>query len=46
MAAFNALGGFLGSKLAIAKGNKFIRIIFLFVLIATLSKLGYDLFLH
>ncbi len=46
MAACNALGGFMGSKMAIAKGNKFIRIFFLIVIIATLCRLGYDVFLH
>ena len=46
MAVFNAMGGFLGSKFAIAKGNKFIRTFFLMVIIATLCRLGYDVFLH
>lgn len=46
MAVCNAVGGFLGSKMAIAKGNKFIRTFFLIVIIATLCRLGYDVFLH
>jgi uncharacterized membrane protein YfcA len=46
MAICNALGGFLGSKMAIQKGNKFIRTFFLIVIIATLCRLGYDVFLH
>ena len=46
MAICNAMGGFLGSKMAIAKGNKFIRRFFLLVIIATLCRLGYDVFLH
>ncbi len=46
MAVCNALGGYLGSKLAIKKGNQFIRIFFLIVIIATLCRLGYDVFLH
>jgi uncharacterized membrane protein YfcA len=46
MAVFNAMGGLLGSKFAIAKGNKFIRTFFLMVIIATLCRLGYDVFLH
>ena len=45
MVVFNAAGGFVGSKLAILKGNSFIRIIFLCVVSATLLKLGYDYFL-
>ena len=46
MAFCNAVGGFIGSRLAIAKGNKFIRKVFLLVIIATLCRLGYDVFLH
>ena len=46
MAFCNALGGFLGSKMAIKRGNQFIRTIFLIVIIATLCRLGYDVFLH
>ncbi len=46
MAICNAFGGALGSKMAIAKGNKFIRTIFLCVILATLGRLGYDVFFH
>lgn len=45
MAICNALGGIVGSKMAISKGNGFIRTIFLMVIIGTLCRLGYDLFL-
>ncbi len=41
MAACNALGGFLGAKLAILRGNKFIRIFFLCVVVATILRLAY-----
>ena len=44
MAFSNALGGFLGAKLAINKGNQFIRIFFLIVVIGTLIRFGYDVF--
>jgi len=44
MAFSNALGGFLGAKLAISKGNNFIRIFFLVVVIGTLIRFGYDVF--
>jgi uncharacterized protein len=44
MAASNALGGAIGANLAIAKGNKFIRIFFLFIVIATLLRFMYDIF--
>jgi uncharacterized membrane protein YfcA len=45
MAICNALGGWLGAKLAIKKGNGFIRIFFLIVVIGTLIRFGYDVFL-
>lgn len=45
MAFFNALGGWVGAKLAIKKGNTFIRKFFLFVVILTLLRFGYDVFL-
>lgn len=44
MAVCNALGGFLGSKLAIKKGNAFIRVFFLIVVIIALIRFGYDVF--
>jgi uncharacterized membrane protein YfcA len=44
MAASNALGGILGARLAIAKGNKFIRIFFLLIVVATLLRFTYDVF--
>jgi len=43
-AASNALGGWLGAKLAINKGNGFIRIFFLVVVIGTLVRFAYDVF--
>lgn len=45
MAMCNALGGWIGAKIAIKKGNGFIRTIFLIVVIATLIRFGYDVFL-
>ncbi|OYZ02626.1 MAG: hypothetical protein B7Y37_02225 [Sphingobacteriia bacterium 28-36-52] len=45
MAVCNAIGGILGAKLAIYKGNQFIRIFFLLVVMATLLRFGYDIFL-
>lgn len=44
MAACNAFGGWLGAKLAINKGNSFIRIFFLIVVVGTLIRFGYDVF--
>ena len=46
MAICNAFGGIIGSKLAIMRGNGFIRTVFLVVIIGTLCRLGYDVFLH
>ncbi len=45
MAVFNALGGLLGARLAILKGNRFIRVFFLIVISATILRFAYDLFL-
>lgn len=44
MAASNAVGGWIGAKLAINKGNSFIRIFFLVVVIGTLIRFAYDVF--
>ncbi|OCB78562.1 sulfite exporter TauE/SafE family protein [Flavobacterium crassostreae] len=44
MAASNAIGGWLGAKLAINKGNGFIRIFFLVVVVGTLLRFAYDIF--
>lgn len=44
MAVCNGLGGILGARLAIARGNRFIRIFFLIVITATLIRFGYDAF--
>ncbi|MFN0083443.1 MAG: sulfite exporter TauE/SafE family protein [Ferruginibacter sp.] len=44
MALCNAAGGFIGAKLAISKGNKFIRVFFLIVVVGTLLRFAYDIF--
>ncbi|RYY67499.1 MAG: sulfite exporter TauE/SafE family protein [Chitinophagaceae bacterium] len=44
MAAANALGGYLGARLAIARGNRFIRVLFLVVVVGTLLRFCYDVF--
>lgn len=44
MAICNALGGWIGAKLAIKKGNGFIRVFFLVVVVGTLIRFGYDVF--
>jgi hypothetical protein len=45
MAACNFTGSLLGARLAILKGNKFIRIFFLIVIVGTILRFGYDIFL-
>jgi uncharacterized membrane protein YfcA len=42
MAISNAIGGAIGARLAIAKGNRFIRVFFLVVVIGTLLRFLYD----
>jgi len=44
MAVCNVAGSFLGARLAIIKGNKFIRIFFLLIVIGTIIRFGYDIF--
>lgn len=44
MAVFNFAGSLLGARLAILKGNKFIRIFFLVVVSGTIIRFGYDIF--
>lgn len=46
MACANALGGFAGARLAIKKGNGFIRIFFLLVVIGTLLRFLWDVLQH
>lgn len=45
MAASNAVGGFLGARLAIAKGNRFIRIFFLVIIVGILVRFCWDVFI-
>jgi uncharacterized protein len=44
MAVCNGIGGFLGARLAILKGNAFIRIFFLIVVAGTIIRFAYDVF--
>lgn len=44
MALSNAVGGIIGARLALSKGNRFIRIFFLLIVAATLLRFGYDVF--
>ena len=42
MGAANLLGGLLGARTAISRGNAFIRRVFLLVLLGLIIKLAYD----
>lgn len=44
MAVCNMAGGFAGTRLALAKGNRFIRIFFLTIVCATILRFAYDVF--
>lgn len=44
MAVFNILGSFFGARLALLKGNKFIRIFFLIVVFGTILRFAWDVF--
>jgi uncharacterized membrane protein YfcA len=46
MAASSIVGGMLGAQLAIRQGNRFIRRMFLLVVVALIAKLAYDLLLQ
>lgn len=45
MAFFNLTGSFVGSRLAMLKGNRFIRLFFLGVIFLMILRYGYDIFL-
>lgn len=45
MGVMNMLGGYLGARMAISRGSKFIRIIFVIVVAALIIKLGSDMLL-
>ncbi len=42
MAIFNIIGSYFGAKLALLKGNKFVRIFFLIVIFGTILRFAYD----
>ena len=44
MAACNIAGSFIGTRLALLKGNRFIRIFFLLVVIGTIIRFAWDLY--
>lgn len=46
MAACNMLGGFIGTRFALLKGNQFIRVFFLIVVCGTTFRFAYDVFVR
>jgi len=42
MAVCNAVGGMLGARMAIMKGNRFIRVFFLVIVVGTLLRFAWD----
>ena len=44
MAVCNGIGGMLGARLALLKGNAFIRIFFLVIITGTIIRFAYDVF--
>lgn len=42
MGAGNMIGGYIGARTAVAKGSRFVRIVFLVVVAALIIRLGYD----
>ena len=46
MGLANMAGGYLGSRMAIARGNRFIRIAFLAVVAVLIVKLAYDVWIE
>lgn len=45
MAICNGIGGMLGARLALLRGNRFIRTLFLIVVLGTIVRFAYDVFL-
>jgi uncharacterized membrane protein YfcA len=45
MGVSNILGSYLGSHMAIKKGNAFIRNIFIFIVMLMIIRYGYDVFI-
>ena len=44
LGVMNMLGGYLGARMAISNGSKFIRVVFVIVVAALIIKLGADMF--
>ncbi len=44
MMLFNMMGGYMGSKIALKKGNDYIKKVFLFVMVLLIIRMLYDIF--
>lgn len=42
LGAANMVGGYIGSRMAVSRGSRFVRIVFVVVVVALVIKLGYD----
>lgn len=42
MGACNIVGGYLGARVAVARGSRFVRVFFVLVLVAFIAKIGLD----
>jgi len=42
MAVFNIIGSYIGSHMALKRGNEFVRVIFLVIVTIMILKFGYD----
>jgi uncharacterized membrane protein YfcA len=45
LASCNIVGNYLGTKMALRKGNKFIRLIFLLIVSIMILRYGYEIFI-
>ena len=43
MAVCNIVGGIIGSRMAMAKGSQFVRVIFLVVVVGVILRYSYDI---
>jgi uncharacterized membrane protein YfcA len=43
MMVFNILGSYTGSKMAILRGNQFVRKIFILVIVGVISRFAWDI---
>lgn len=46
MAVCNMMGGFVGTRFALLRGNQFIRVFFLCIISGTIIRFGYDVFFN